>query len=151
LFLHADNWLAPEALSQVSAALADTRVPGGAFRQRIEARGVLYRLLERGNALRAGRWGRPFGDQGIFVRREIFERIGGFPEEALLEDVLFMRQVRRFGWPVLLPGPIHVSARRWQHHGVLRQTARNWLVLGAAALGVRPARLLAYYPPHKTA
>lgn len=149
LFVHADDWLEPGALEQVGTALADPRVPAGAFRQQIDAPGWRYRLLERGNAVRAGRWGRPFGDQGIFVRREVFERIGGFPEVALLEDVLLMRRVRRHGWPVLLPGPIHVSPRRWQRHGVVRQTLRNWLLLTAATLGISPNRLAAYYAAHR--
>jgi rSAM/selenodomain-associated transferase 2 len=148
LFLHADTWLEPGALEQVTSALDDRRVLAGAFCQQIDAPGRRYRLLERGNALRAGRWGRPFGDQGIFVRREMFERVGGFPEVALLEDVLLMRRVRRYGWPVLLPGPIHVSPRRWQREGVVRQTLRNWLLLTAATLGVSPARLAAFYSTH---
>jgi GT2 family glycosyltransferase len=105
-------------------------------------------LLERGNALRAW-WGRPYGDQGIFVRRDVFERVGGFPEVRLLEDVLFVRQLRRVGRLVLLPGPLYVSARRWQRHGVIWQTLRNWRILAAAKLGANPDRLSGLYPPHE--
>ena len=121
----------------------------GAFRQRIDAAGWLYRWLERGNAWRARRWARPLGDQGIFVRRGLFERIGGFPETALMEDVLLVRRIRQYSRPILLPGPIHISARRWQRHGVIRQTARNWLLLAAFGLGVNPDQLSAFYPPHE--
>ena len=149
LFLHADTWLAAGGVGQIVEAMQPARVVAGAFRQRIDAAGVLYRLLERGNALRA-RWGRPYGDQGIFVRREVFERVGGFPEVRLLEDVLFVRQLRRLGRLALLPGPLHVSARRWRRHGVVRQTLRNWRILAAAKLGVSPDQLAGLYPPHES-
>lgn len=148
LFLHADTWLDPDGLRQLDEALAAQRIACGAFSQRIEADGAAYRLIERGNAWRA-RWrGLPYGDQGIFVRRELFERLGGFPEAPLLEDLLFMKRLRRESRPVVLPGPLYVSPRRWQKHGLLRQTARNWLLLAAAGLGVSPARLACFYPPH---
>ncbi|HUY88068.1 MAG TPA: TIGR04283 family arsenosugar biosynthesis glycosyltransferase [Pirellulales bacterium] len=148
LFLHADCRLAPDALRQVAEALADPQVECGAFRQRIEAEGLLFRWLERGNAWRVRRRGLAYGDQGIFVRRSVFESLGGFPEVQLMEDVLLLRALRRRSWPALLPGPLHVSARRWRRHGVIRQTARNWLLLSAFQLGMHPDRLANYYSPH---
>lgn len=148
LFLHADNWLDDGAVAQIVAALDDPTVLGGAFRQRIEASGLLYRALELGNALRV-RWrGMPYGDQGIFLRREVFQRLGGFPEVALMEDVLLMKRFRRLARPLLLAGPLHVSPRRWQRHGVVRQTLRNWSLLTLAALGISLDWLARFYPPH---
>jgi len=149
LFLHADTWLEPAAVRQIVAACQDPGVVAGAFRQRIEAAGGIYRLLEWGNALRAARRGLPYGDQGIFIRRATFEALGGFPEVCLMEDLLLMKQLRRQSKPVLLPGPLHVDARRWQRHGVLRQTVRNGLLLTAARLGVHPDRLARFYPAHR--
>lgn len=148
LFLHVDTWLAPDGLSQIREALAEGRAHCGAFRQCIEAAGRIYRWLERGNAWRARRRGLPYGDQGIFVRRALFEQLGGFPQVRLMEDVLLMKALRRQAWPVLLPGPLYVSARRWRRYGVLRQTARNWLLLSAARAGVHPDRLARFYSPH---
>jgi rSAM/selenodomain-associated transferase 2 len=145
LFLHADTRLAEEGVRQIEAALADARVGCGAFRQTIEAAGWLYRLLERGNGWRAARRGLPYGDQGIFVRRALFEEIGGFPELRLMEDVFLLRRLRQRTWPVLLPGPLYVSARRWQRRGVVRQTLRNWILLGSARLGIHPDRLARFY------
>lgn len=148
LFLHADNWLAPGALEQVLAAFADPSVLVAAFRQRIEAAGCAYRLLEWGNAARV-RWrAMAYGDQGICIRRATFERCGGFPSVGLMEDVLLMRAVRRLGRPVLLPGPLYVDARRWRRHGVVRQTLRNWSLLAAERCGVAPDRLAGWYRPH---
>lgn len=148
LFLHVDTWLPPDGLRQIELALADAAVGCGAFRQRIEADGLMYRLLERGNAWRVARRGMPYGDQGIFIRRALFDELGGFPQVRLMEDVLLMKGVRRRAWPVLLPGPLFVSARRWQRHGVVRQTARNWLLLAAARCGVSPDRLAVFYARH---
>src|SRR4029077_12263704 len=68
LFLHADCRLEPLSLGQIATALADSRCVGGCFRQRIDAVGVRFRWLERGNALRVKLWGLAYGDQGIFVR-----------------------------------------------------------------------------------
>jgi rSAM/selenodomain-associated transferase 2 len=148
LFLHADNWLDPGSVEQIEVALADQTIPGGAFRQRIEADGLLYRLIERGNGVRVAWRGLPYGDQGIFVRRTLFDRIGGFPETRLMEDLLFGKALRQTGRPILLPGPIHVSPRRWERHGVVRQTLRNWGLLAARSLGAPPDRLARHYPPH---
>ena len=148
LFLHADTWLPPEALRQMERALSDAAIGCGAFRQRIEAEGFLYRLLERGNARRVTRRGMAYGDQGIFIRRALFDELGGFPQVGLMEDVLLSKRMRRHVWPVLLPGPLHVSARRWREHGVIRQTARNWLLLAAAWCGVSPDRLARFYARH---
>ena len=145
LFLHADTRLTADGVLQIERALADSRIGCGAFRQAIEADGVLYRLLERGNAFRARRRGLPYGDQGIFVRRELFDDIGGFPNLKLMEDVFFMKRLRRRSWPVLLPGPLYVSARRWQCRGVIRQTLHNWTLLAAARLGIHPDRLARFY------
>ena len=148
LFLHADNWLEARSTGQIADALSNPSVLGGAFEQQIEAPGFFYRFLERGNALRAKRLGLPYGDQGIFMRRSTFESLGGFPKIRLMEDYLLMKKFRNLSKPVLLPGPIHVSARRWQRHGLVRQTLRNWVLLGAVNLGLSPDRLAAYYPLH---
>jgi rSAM/selenodomain-associated transferase 2 len=148
LFLHADTWLDPAGNDQIEQALSDPQVAGGGFQQHIEAAGRVYRLLEWGNALRVRRWGMAYGDQGIFVRRELFERLGGFPAVKLMEDWLFMRKLRRAGRILLLPGPLHISPRRWQKHGIVRQTLRNGCLLAAASLGVSPNRLARYYRRH---
>ena len=145
LFLHADCWLAPEGRTQIEAAFEDPRVEWGAFRQQIEAPGWKYRLLERGNGWRLRNRSLPFGDQGIFVRREAFERLGGFPEVRLMEDVLLARGLRARSRAAMLSGPIFVSARRWEKKGALRQTLRNWALLTAHRLGVSPDRLARYY------
>ena len=145
LMLHADTRLTAEAGSQLAEAIANPRVGCGAFRQRIDADGIAYRGLEVGNALRARCLGLPYGDQAIFVRRSLLEGVGGVPDLPLMEDVALMQRLRWRAWPVLLPGPLTVSARRWRRRGVLRQTMTNWTLVAAFTVGVPAARLAKRY------
>jgi rSAM/selenodomain-associated transferase 2 len=148
LFLHADNRLDEACGPQIARAAAGRDFVAAAFRQRIDAQGWMYRLLEWGNAARARHLEQPYGDQGLLIRRDAFERLGGFPEVALMEDVLLVRKVRKIGKVLLLRGPLHVSGRRWQRHGVIRQTLRNWTLLAALSLGASPDALARFYRPH---
>jgi rSAM/selenodomain-associated transferase 2 len=150
LFLHADNWLGSETIQQIKQHCRSRTRVAGAFRQSIDAVGMSYRVLERGNALRASWFGRPYGDQGIFVDRQLFVEVGCFAEVPLMEDLLIMQQIRHHVRPTLLAGPIHVDARRWQQGGIVRQTLRNWSLLGAHTFGCSPARLARFYPSHQT-
>ena len=147
LFLHADSVLPRESLAQVRSALSKPDVAGGAFQHRIDANGFLFRLIEQGNALRVRCFGMAYGDQGIFLRRELFDDVGGFPTARLMEDVMLIRKLRARGRIALLPGPLKTSARRWQQHGIVRQILRNWTILVAEQLGASPDYLASFYRP----
>ncbi|GIW96030.1 MAG: glycosyl transferase family 2 [Pirellulaceae bacterium] len=147
LFLHADCRLDSEAISQIRSAAPHDWI-FGAFRQRIEADRWLYRIWERGNAWRVRWCGVVYGDQAMFVRRSDFWAAGGFEEEPLLEDLLLSLKLRRQRWPILLDGPVWVSARRWRRYGLVRQTLRNWAIVAAWYLGASPQRLARYYRRH---
>ena len=148
LFLHADTWLVPEARDQIERTLESPAIPGGAFYHRIDADGLLFRLVEAGDALRVCSTRIAYGDQGIFLRREVFNALGGFPDVRLMEDVRLMKSLRDVGRLALLPGPLHISSRRWKKHGAIRQTIRNWCLLTAEHLGIHPDRLADLYIPH---
>lgn len=140
-FLHADSIAAPGATRAIRAALTDARVVGGSFRFQVESPRPVFRWIERAVHLRT-RWLRsPYGDQGIFVRREIFDRTGGYPAEPILEDLNFVRAIRREGKLATLDLPLRTSARRWQEAGVLRTTLRHQRILALEKLGVPPERL----------
>ena len=126
LFLHADGWLDNGGCEQIrlSTELADR--PWGGFRQRIDNPHWKFRLLEKGNELRVRGQSLVYGDQGLFVTSSAYEQVGGFPELPLMEDFEMSRRLARISRPLLLPGRIHVGARRWEHTGVIRQTIRNW-------------------------
>ncbi|MEM6330523.1 MAG: TIGR04283 family arsenosugar biosynthesis glycosyltransferase [Planctomycetota bacterium] len=147
LLLHADTWLAPEGATQLRRA-AERGVAWGAFRQAIDDPGRRFRWLEWGNAARV-RWMRlPYGDQAMFINRRLYLQVGGFAGMPLMEDVELSRRLSRIARPALLPGPLHVSARRWQRQGVVRQTAKNWTLVALWRCGVPPATLARWYRPH---
>lgn len=148
LFLHADSWLAPEGAAQIERALRSPKIPGGVFWHRFDSPRFGFRLIELGDALRACSTRIGFGDQGIFLRRSVFEKLGGFPDVPLMEDVLLMRRLRDVGRLAFLPGPLRTSARRHEKHGLIRQTVRNWCLLSAERLGVSTQRLASLYRPH---
>lgn len=149
LFLHADNRLGTDDIArQIELAFANPRVLHGALCQRIDASATVYRWLERGNAARVKWLGLPYGDQAIFVRRDAFFELGGFPCEPLMEDLLLMQRLRRQAWPALIAGPVIVSPRRWQRHGVIGQTMWNWWLLLRHACGANPADLAREYRRH---
>jgi glycosyltransferase involved in cell wall biosynthesis len=146
LFLHADCELAPGALAEVERRLDRRDVAAGCFTMRIQAEGRLYRWIDAVAAARVRLTGITYGDQGLFVRRELFERLRGFPAVKFLEDVLFSRRLRKCGRIITARSRIMVSPRRWQRAGILSQTIRNWTILSLAAAGVSPDRLAELYP-----
>jgi rSAM/selenodomain-associated transferase 2 len=146
LFLHADTRLPSGALRAVAAALADPGVVGGGFRHRFKEPGILLRLISAGATARSLIRGIHYGDQGMFLRRPVFEALGGFPEVPLFEDLRLARALRRRGRVVTLALAVETSARRLRQGGVGRTAARfAWLKL-RHALGADPARLKAGYP-----
>lgn len=142
LFLHADNELSNQALEQICVY---EDAAWGAFQQQIDSPRKIYRLIEWGNDLRV-RWRKvPFGDQGMFVRRSLFEELGGFAEIPLMEDVDLSHRLRNIEAPVLLQGPLQISARRWESKGVARQTLTNWMIQRSYSRGVSVEQLAQKY------
>ncbi|MFK8110945.1 MAG: TIGR04283 family arsenosugar biosynthesis glycosyltransferase [Rubripirellula sp.] len=142
LFLHADNRLSESCLKQI---LQHPDCTWGAFRQRIDSNRLIFRFIEWGNSLRVTWSQKPFGDQAIFVRRSVFKREGGFAEIPLMEDVEFSKRMGKVAKPLLLDGPLSISSRRWQKHGVIRQTLRNWSLQIQFAFGASPEKLKRRY------
>lgn len=145
LFLHADTILPAGFAEAVRAALARPSVAAGAFRLRIGGEGKGLRLVERLANWRSRWFGMPYGDQGLFMRREIFVAVGGFPEQEIMEDFELVRRLRKRGKIAVLELAVLTSARRWQRLGVARTTLINQLVIMGYFLGVAPARLAGWY------
>lgn len=146
LFLHADCWLEPAGLDEIRGVLGEhPDVVGGGFRQILDHSGWAYRWLEWGNAARV-RWpGWIYGDQGLFVRRSVFQQLGGFPLLPLMEDLDFSKSLKQAGRLSLLGRHLHVSTRRWEQTGPIRQTLRNWRFILSAHLGVPLEQLALQY------
>lgn len=146
LFLHADCRLGAGAIDALKGVIERTPVVGGAFRHRIAGKHWLLRVIEFGDNLRAGCLGLYYGDQGIFCRRTVFQRMGGWPEIPLMEEYPFCRALRREGPVRLLRRTVYSSDRRWRAAGIVRTTLRNWSLVARYLAGVAPERLAREYP-----
>ena len=146
LFHHADTELTAAHLCSLQDAMAaDPRLGGGAFRRRFDERHPHLRWLEPWEALRCRRFGPLFGDQSMFVRRTVFETLGGFGDLPLMEDVDFSCRLRRHAPIALLSPAIRSSARKHLQQGRWRTTLTNALFLLLYVCGVPPLRLHAWY------
>ena len=145
LFLHADTRLPDDYPALVAEALAPADVVGGRFDIRIDAPGLAYRVIERLIGLRSRLTGVATGDQAIFVRRDAFVRVGGYPAIPLMEDIALCRALKRAGRMAALRDVVVTSARRWQRDGLVRTVALMWTLRLAYYAGVSPARLARAY------
>lgn len=143
LFLHADSRLPPGW--QAALAAVAPHVVGGWFRFALDDAAWQARALEGLVAWRVRVFRLPYGDQGLFVRRHVFQRLQGFRELPLLEDVDFVRRLVRAGSVCELPLPLATSARRWRRDGWLRRSLRNVAIVSLYFAGVSPARLAGWY------
>jgi rSAM/selenodomain-associated transferase 2 len=145
LFLHADTRLPDGALEAIGAALADPAVAGGRFDVSLDSARPILRVTAALMSLRSRLSGIATGDQAIFVRRSVFEALGGFPDIPLMEDVAFSRGLKRRGRLACLRLRVTTSARKWQREGALRTVLLMWALRLLYVLGVAPARLHRWY------
>ncbi|TFI56531.1 glycosyltransferase [Sphingomonas parva] len=142
LFVHADTILAPDWAEEVRQHTQRVPQRPACFRFRLDDPSWQARLVERGVALRVALLGLPYGDQGLLVSRALYDRVGGFADLPLMEDVDLIRRLPR---PVVLPADAVTSAARWRRDGWLRRSARNLAVLTLWRLGLSPERAARLY------
>jgi hypothetical protein len=145
LFLHADTHLPPDWKEHVAEAIAAPNVVGGAFRLRVDSDLRGLRTVERLANMRSLRLGIPYGDQALFVRRNIFEEVRGFPPIPILEDLELVLRLRARGKLVIARAYVLTSARRWKELGVLRTSLTNQLMLLGRMFGCSPHDLRRVY------
>jgi len=173
LFLHADTRLPVGFDCMVRTTLARPGIVAGAFALRIDAplgekprrarlrgprKSALFskflgfpspasslRLVEWGANMRSRFLQMPYGDQAIFLTKQTFHHIGGFPELPIMEDFELMRRLRNLGKIAIVPTPVVTSARRWLQKGVWQTTVLNQLIIIAYFLGVSPEQLYHWY------
>jgi len=145
VFVHADTLVPPSFASDIGAALADPRVAGGRFDLELDEPSWTARLLGKLVSLRSRLMRSATGDQAIFVRRDVFLRLGGFADIELCEDVELVRRLKRIGRVACLRSRVVTSARRWRQQGLARTIFKMWLVKSLFLAGVSPARLRRYY------
>lgn len=144
LFLHADTRL-PSGAADLLADLLRDRVAWGRFDLTIEGRHPFLKVVSACVNARSRLSGIATGDQAIFVRRDLFEAVGGYPSIPLMEDVALSRALRAVARPLCLRRRVVTSGRRWERRGVARTILLMWLLRLAFWLGVDPARLARLY------
>ncbi|MHC4307782.1 MAG: TIGR04283 family arsenosugar biosynthesis glycosyltransferase [Planctomycetota bacterium] len=135
LFLHADCVLSREVVLNVRNVLGDSSFVGGAFKIRLLSDKLLYRIIEKGINFRSKIFKLPYGDQGLFVKRSVFEVLGGFREMPNCEDLDFVCRLKKQGKIAILDERISSSIRRWENHGILQTSLRNQFLLASYILG----------------
>ncbi|MBI3982842.1 MAG: TIGR04283 family arsenosugar biosynthesis glycosyltransferase [Gemmatimonadetes bacterium] len=142
LFLHADSRLHEEARRALRAALADSNAMEAAvFRFAVDLPSPWRQLTELGQVLRERLLDLPYGDQGMLIRRELFEAVGGYPDIPIMEDVAMMEALRRRVVIRRLPAALVTSGRRYRRGGVMRTWLSHMGLLAAYFSGVPPAEL----------
>jgi rSAM/selenodomain-associated transferase 2 len=150
LFLHADTQLPDEADRLIAERLERDKKGWGHFDVRLSGGHPLLFLVGCLMNWRSRLTGIATGDQAMFVRRDLFEKTGGFPEVELMEDVALSKVLKKHGWPLCLKDPVKTSSRRWEKNGILRTVFLMWRLRLLYFLGLSPKRLARIYEEQKS-
>jgi rSAM/selenodomain-associated transferase 2/rSAM/selenodomain-associated transferase 1 len=145
LFLHADTRLPKGYVSHVFETLLDSKTAIGAFRFKTDGDHWTMRVVELMTDLRSWILKMPYGDQALFIRKSLFESVGGFPDTPIAEDLYLVRRLFKQGKVKIASTPVITSARRWQNRGVVRTSLINVLIATSCSLGFSPKRFVSLY------
>ena len=145
LFMHADNKLTLESFERMKKIMTTDESAGGAFSLQIESEKASLKVISLLATWRSKYLNLVYGDQAIFVRADIFQKMGGFSPLPICEDLDFFRRLGRQGKVLLLEEKTHTSARRWKAEGIFYTTLRNITIGGLFLLGFSPQTLSKWY------
>jgi rSAM/selenodomain-associated transferase 2 len=145
LFLHGDTQLPPNFLTLVTKTLAQPNVVAGAFELAIEGNNRSLRLLEVLIKMRSHFLSLPYGDQAIFIFKQLFVDLGGFSNLPIMEDFELIQRLKRQGKVAIAPAVVITSGRRWHRLGIWQTTLINQLVIAGYYLGISPHKLNNFY------
>ncbi len=145
LFLHADTRVPPNFDHVIRSTLRENGVVAGCFRLTIDAEHAGLTLIEWAANMRSRLIQLPYGDQGLFLRKDTFRSNCGFPEQSLMEDLELVCRLRRKGRIRTSPVPVKTAPRRWEQNGIIANTFYNQMLLTGYFLGVSPDHLAKWY------
>ncbi len=145
LFLHGDTQLPLGFEQDVRNIWVNDNIIAGAFQLKIDAPEFSLRIIEKTVFWRSKYLQMPYGDQAIFVKASTFWEVGGFPEQAIMEDFELIRRLNCLGKIEILSSSVITSGRRWQRLGVFKTTLINQLVVIGYSLGIPPIKLSQWY------
>jgi rSAM/selenodomain-associated transferase 2 len=146
IFLHADTELPSTALKRMDAFIDRDEYVGGAFDLGIKSDKVIYKVIAFLGSLRSRLNRIPYGDQAIFIRRDYFNKMGGYRDIPLMEDVELMRRIKRSGNKIwIFYDRVMTSPRRWEEEGLIYSILRNWILQILYFLGLSPHQMVNFY------
>ncbi|GBD98262.1 poly-beta-1,6-N-acetyl-D-glucosamine synthase [bacterium BMS3Abin07] len=146
LFLHSDCILPENAFGKIREIMCDDNISAGAFDLRIDHPSFCFRVIEAGANIRSRITSVPYGDQGMFMRKEVYQEIGGFSDIPIMEDIDIAGRLKKAGSIVFVRPEICTSPRRWLKEGMLYTTLRDWrLALSYSLFNVSPEKLINNY------
>jgi rSAM/selenodomain-associated transferase 2 len=146
VFLHTDTELPVHAMRAISSVMDDAKYAGGVFDLGIKSGRAVFRLIEKLVYFRTRLTRIPYGDQAIFIKKDVFDAMDGYKEIPLMEDLEFMGRMKRLGYNIcIIPQKVKTSARRWEKEGIVYCTLRNLILQGLYHSGVKPDKLVKFY------
>jgi len=146
LFLHADTLLPHNALAYMKEALREEGIVAGAFDLDFKTQKKSLKFIAKVASWRSRKTRLPYGDQAIFIKKEIFERVGGYENIALMEDVNLMQKLKKKKLKIkILNQKVLTSPRKYEQNGIIFNVLKNWLLISLYFLGVNPNKLAKLY------
>jgi rSAM/selenodomain-associated transferase 2 len=144
LFLHCDTDL-PDSFADTFTRVMTKQTLWGFFSVKLTGPDTVFRVIERAISWRSAWTGIGTGDQAVFVRRDVWLKVGGYRDLALMEDVDLSRRLRKESFPTVVKDCVITSSRRWQQRGVMKTILLMWWLRACFALGVRDQLLARWY------
>ena len=146
LFLHADTILPKDAINTIVETMSKKNIVAGAFDLSFDSNRFILTLIAKLASWRSRLTKLPYGDQAIFIRKDIFQRIGKYEDIPLMEDVNLMQKLKKEKLTIKISEKkVITSARKWQRDGIIYTTLRNWILIGLYYLKVHPKKLAKFY------
>jgi rSAM/selenodomain-associated transferase 2 len=145
LFLHADTLISAECMTIMKNEISSNGIGWGWFLIKLDSSRFIFRVLEIGANMRTRFTGTPLGDHGIFIRKDLFGEVGGFPEIPIMEDIELVRKIKSISKGVEIKSPVTTSVRRFEKSGVIKTFLTMWILRILYYLGTPPETLARYY------
>lgn len=146
LFLHADTILPSNAFKLIQNSFQDEDIKAGAFDLSFSNNSLVFKIIAFIASLRSRLTRLPYGDQAIFIKKDLFEAVGKYEDITLMEDVNLMQKLKKTKLKIIiLSEKVVTSSRKWENKGIVYTTLRNWILISLYFLKIDPNKLEKYY------
>lgn len=146
LFLHADTILPDNAFELIKDSFHSDNIKAGAFDLSFSNNGLVYKIIAYTASIRSRITKLPYGDQAIFIKKDVFEALGKYEDIKLMEDVNLMQKLKKTNLKIkILSEKVVTSSRKWEDKGIVYTTLRNWILISLYLFNIDPNKLEKYY------